>query len=115
MWEANLRGPRWIGGWVESGRAAPHRTGPPARAWARPLVLVLLGAVGGHHLLGELARDFLVVRELHRVAAAAAGHGAQARLVGQHLGHRHLGPHRDHVAVRRHAHDAAATTVQVAD
>src|SRR5262245_43651577 len=85
-----------------------------------PAALVLLGALLlGLHLLDDLISEeggnLFVVRELHRVAAAAAGHRAQARFVGQHLGHRHHRTHRGRLARRLHAHDAAAAGVEVAD
>src|SRR4029450_5986382 len=85
-----------------------------------PPALVLLGALLVRlHLLDDLLReeggDLFVVGELHRVAAAAAGHRAQARFVGQHLGHRHHRAHRGRLARGLHAHDAAATGVQGAD
>src|SRR5882762_6206910 len=85
-----------------------------------PTALVLLGLLAfGLRLFDDLVReegrDFFIVRELHRVTAAAAGHRAQARLVGQHLGHRHHGPHRGGLARRLHADDPPAAAVQVAD
>ena len=39
----------------------------------------------------QVRRHLLVVRELHVVRAAAAGRRREVLLVGQHLGHRHLG------------------------
>src|SRR5262245_7320180 len=42
----------------------------------------------GEELLGEVARDLRVVRQLHRVARPALGHRPQVRGVAEHLGER---------------------------
>src|SRR3989475_11499740 len=77
------------------------------------LLLLGLGFLGD--LLGQERRDLLVVGELHRVGAPPAGHRAEARLVRQHLRHRHRGADRRRLARRLHARDATAPRVQVAD
>src|SRR5206468_6725449 len=67
-------------------------------------------------LLGDVRRHLLVVRELEREVAAAAGHRAEVRRVAQHLRHRHV--RLDHllaVALRLDAEHLAAAAVQVAD
>src|SRR5687768_1348210 len=45
----------------------------------------------GDELLGQVARHFRVVRQLHRIARPALGHGPQVRGVAEHLGKRHRG------------------------
>src|SRR5215475_15305800 len=70
--------------------------------------LLFLRLGGGHDLLREMGRDFLVVRELHRIAAAPARHRAQRGLVREHLRHGRLRPHGDHLTFRLHANDAPA-------
>src|SRR3989442_664040 len=42
-------------------------------------------------LFGFCLRDFVVVRELHRVDRAALAHGAQGRGIAEHLRQRHRG------------------------
>src|SRR5262250_354608 len=49
--------------------------------------LLFLRLGGGHDLLREVHRHFLVVRELHGVSAAAARHRAERGLVSEHLRH----------------------------
>src|SRR6185436_5380198 len=73
------------------GPTAPRSVSKP-RGWeagARPLVLVLfVGRLeGGHDLLGQRARELVVVAELHREGAAAAREGAEVGRVLKHLGH----------------------------
>src|SRR5438552_1537849 len=52
----------------------------------RPVCLADLGL--GNELLGEIARDLGVVRQLHRIARPALSHRPQLRGVAEHLGKR---------------------------
>src|SRR6266446_2045753 len=67
----------------------------------------------GQELLGEVARDLRVVRQLHRVARAALGHRPQLRGVAEHLGERDEGLHDLRRAAGVHPFDLAAAAVQV--
>src|SRR4051812_20589420 len=69
----------------------------------------------GNELLGEIARDLGVVRQLHRVARPTLGHRPQLGGVAEHLGQRHEGPHDGGRAALLGRLDLAATAVDVAD
>src|SRR5207249_1248655 len=97
-------------GGPRNGPQTPQTFGAPRRSRGAPLMprgFFLLGLGFLHDLVGLEGRHFLVVGELHRVTAAAAGHRAQARLVRQHLRHRRRGTHGGRLAGRLHAVDAA--------
>src|SRR5437870_1185103 len=66
-------------------------------------------------LVGLRLRNFLVMRELHRVHGAALGHRAQRRGVAEHLRERHR--RRDDLRARALVHpaDLAAAARQVAE
>src|SRR6185436_12259421 len=56
---------------------------------ASPCLRRCLADLGlGDELLGEVARDLRVVRQLHRGARPALGHRPQIRRVAEHLGER---------------------------
>src|SRR6059036_881317 len=69
----------------------------------------------GDELLGEVARDLRVVRQLHRVARASLGHRPQLRRVAEHLGERDERPHDLGGTAGLHPLDLAPAAVQVAD
>src|SRR5690242_18677208 len=46
----------------------------------------------GDELLGQIARDLGVMRQLHRVAGPALGHRPQVRGIAEHLGKRNEAP-----------------------
>src|SRR5437764_1848280 len=74
--------------------------------------LLLLGVLD--QLLRDVRRHFLVAQELHVIFATAARERGEGLVVGQHLGHRHLGLDRRHAALGLHAVQPAAARVEVA-
>src|SRR5690242_3104259 len=69
----------------------------------------------GDELLGKVARDLCVVRQLHRVAGPALGHRPQVRGVAEHLRERHRGADDDRRPAVLGALELAAASVEVAD
>src|SRR5215470_7984251 len=69
----------------------------------------------GDELLGEIARDLGVMRQLHRVARPALGHRPQLRGVAEHLAERHERADDLRRPAGVHPLDLAPTAVQVAD
>src|SRR5689334_6390669 len=80
-----------------SGGGGPCPPPPDMTATLRPRLGEQFGAY--------VARDRLVVRELHRVGCAALGGRAEVGRVAEHLRQRHLGLHDLRVAAHLHALD----------
>src|SRR3989442_7783933 len=66
-----------------------------------------------HNLLCELARHWIVVRELHMKRSPGSGDRVQLRLIVKHFGHWHLGLDYLILAPGVHALHAAATRVEI--